>query len=679
MKVLMVTREGNPDARFGSDKRYGLHKSLLPLIKELNQNGIEVGYLSQSDAGISGIRKLRKLHRVLVKLFDRFFKDTEFVPISWAIIERINMGRLAVKVMAKQGYSHVHCHDPFIAAGFRWFARIRWYACLRQCQTARWGVTEHGFGSFTQAFHDDGAQLGTRVMKWLKAWESKVLTKAHWVINPTQAGLKQLARDLSIHPIPASWYAIPHPKPQLNRYHKQQARKILDWNDHTIYIIAVGRFAPLKRFPLIIEACSQLRHPNWKLVLVGEGDRTPLQQLADRLGIGERVGYYISDDMGLYYSAADIYVSTSLTESFGLANFEALYLNLPAVCTAVGGVPEALGSGARLVPSENKAALVNALQELLDYDHVREQWSIQAKNWMAAWPSESKIAAAIEACYKGRQPELPVPEVLYRGNMLNHISPQIDSLQVCPVPRTLHLPPAGTKILLFAPHFDDETFACAGTLALLKQKDCLIKVVIVSDGTSNEKELNKSPQDIVKVRQAETNAALDIVGIDDRVFLTEPDGSIRDNDQSRAAYAKIIEEYQADWILIPPIADMHRDHISVSQSILKLWRAKQFRERLFFYETWFPIPATQVVDISSVIEIKQRAMQCYQFPQQFCDYYNAFVGLALYRGLYLGKRGKYAEAFTEVDKELWQSFLSGSFIIRNYQEQILNFKQHKMS
>jgi len=207
MKILIVTRENTPD------KRYGLAKSLTPILTALQAQNNQIGYISQTDAGARSLAALRTIHHLLVKLMGRFFTQTEFAFLLWGILERLNMGRLAAQVMAREQYTHVHCQDPIIAAGYRWFARIRWFIKLRRGHTARWGVTEHGFGSYSQAFHEDGARLSGQTMRWLRNWERKILLKAHWVITPTPRGLQQLARDLAVYPLPKTWFSIPHPCP----------------------------------------------------------------------------------------------------------------------------------------------------------------------------------------------------------------------------------------------------------------------------------------------------------------------------------------------------------------------------------------------------------------------------------------------------------------------------------
>jgi len=663
MKVLMVTRESH------ADKRYGLGKTLTPLINELTQRGIEMGYLCQEDAGERSLAIMRSLHSLLVKLFGRFFSQTEFVSLLWGILERLNMGRLATKVMATQQYTHVHCHDPIIAAGYRWFARVRWFASLRRCHTARWGVTEHGFGCYAQAFHVDGARLGTKVMRWLRRWEAKILLKAHWVMTPTRSSLEQLRRDLSIYPVPTTWHAIYHPKPVLNRYPKSEARQRLGWAQEYLYMIAVGRFAELKQFPALVQACAYLQHPRWKLVLIGEGERAPLQALAAELGIAEHLEFAISDDMGLYYSAADFYVSTSLTESFGLANLEALVMGLPSVCTAVGGVPEVLGSGARLVPAENTSALVSALQSLLDDVESRHYWAQQSRQWAHNWYDVRAIADAYLAMYQGNPlPDLtrqPAPPISPLRDWLQ----QVNQWQICPLPKVLELPQQA-NVLVIAPHSDDETFGCGGTLALLQQKGCHVKVVIMTDGSQGDPQ-GYCNEDVVSCRQRESIAALNCLGVDDVMFLGEADGNFRYTPAIAEQLTSILDNFVADWILMPSVLDYHRDHVAVSLSVLTVWQQRGCRERVFLYEIWEPVPATWVVDISAVFAVKQQAVQCYQLPLEYCDYLTVVTGLVKYRGLNLIEQsGQDAEAFLELEPTSWRRVLSHLFNLRGYQESV---------
>ncbi len=686
MKILMTTRENH------MDKRYGLGKSLTPIIDELTLRGIEVGYLCQTDAGEKSRRWLRHLHTILVKLFARFFKETEFISLAWGILERINMGRLAAKVMVRDKYTHVHCHDPLIGAGYRWFARIRWFATLRLGHIARWGVTEHGFGCYAQAFHEDGARLGTYVMRWLRKWEAKILLKAHWVITPTQLGLNQLARDLSIYPTPKTWHVIPHTRPILNLYDKTTARQQLVWSPNSLYIIAVGRFAPLKQFPELIQACAQLGKLDFQLVFIGEGEREPLQYLAEELGIGNKISFAVSNDMGLYYSAADIYVSTSTTESFGLANLEALVMELPTVCTAVGGVPEVMGSGGWLIPPQNIPALVGVLQILAANETLRIHWQQQAKQWAQSCLDIKTVVDAYLRAYEGRHSETSLQTSEFRNKNdlggMEFITPskafagsiastfeqwhqQIQQWQLCPLPKPLELPDQA-NILLIAPHPDDEVLGCGGTLSLLQQNGCHVKAVVITDGSQGDP-LNFSDEPIVPRRQQESREALAILGIQDVTFFTQPDGEYQHSEEITQQLHELLNDFSPDWLLLPSILDYHRDHVAICLSLLDVWQQRGCQARLLMYEAWGTIPATWIVDISQVFERKKAAIRCYQLPLQYVDYFAACIGIASYRGLYLTEahQGEYAEAFVELPATQWQATLTHLYQIREYQERFL--------
>lgn len=675
MKILMVTRESQ------ADKRYGINKSLMPVINEMTNQGIAVGYLCQADVGERSLAWLHTIHNILITLLGHFFIHTEISPLLWGILERLNMGRLAAKVMVQERYTHVHCHDPIIGAGFRWFARLRWLAKLRRGHTARWGVSEHGFGCYAEAFHIDGARLGTKVMQWLRRWEMKILLKAHWVVVPTQASLTQLSRDLSIHPLPKTWYTIYHPCPHLTSYSLAEARQRLGWVSSTLYILAVGRLVPLKQFPTLVKVCAALPYSHWQLVFIGEGERTGLQALATQLGIGDKLEFVVTDDMGLYYSAADIYVSVSLTESFGLANLEALVMGLPSICTAVGSVAEVVGSGARLIPANDSQALSNALQSFLADREIRQYWSQQAWQWARTWPSSKTIAAAYLAMYQGipantvslTQPQLPViPQIesLNRSFPFTYWHQQIQQWPLCPLPPLLAIPQPA-RILLIAPHSDDEILGCGGTLALLRQNGCHIKVVIITDGKAGDP-LGYSEENVVLHRQRESIAALSLLGIEDVVFFNQPDSHYQHTLQLAKQLTNLLNSYAAEWLLLPSVLDFHRDHVAISLSLLEIWQHNNGLERVFLYEIWSPLPANWVVDISSVFALKQQSLQCYELPLKYGNYLAACVGMANYRALYLQQTGQYAEAFLELNQESWPTILNKLLIIREYQQQGLS-------
>ena len=658
VKVLMVTRES------AADRRYGLGKSLAPVVDALELQGVSSGYLTQEALGPRSVRWLRVGHEMFNRLFGSLFRQTDIRALSWGILERLNMGRLAAAVARRHGFTHVHCHDPIIAAGYRWFAR------LGRLGGVRYGLTEHGFGSYAQSFHEDGAVLGSWAMRRLRAWERRSLAMADWVIMPAHCGASQVARDLCEASLPAHWQVIPHPRPAISQYGREEARARLGWMPGQVHLIAIGRLAPLKCLPALVNGCARLKGSRWRLTIVGEGDRTPLQLLAASLGIEDRIHYAVTDDVGLYYSAADIYVSTSSTESFGLANLEALCSGLPSVCTVAGCTPEVLGSGAWLIPPGNPSALVSALQALLDDADLRLFWSRRALAWTATWPSASDVADAYLALYRGDPVALPERAIEPLPSPLSLANWQAEAAgwSACTLPPRLPIP-VGGSVLLLAPHSDDETLGCGGLLALLRQAGWRVKVVVMTDGALGDPKGYLGGADVVACRQQETRAALRALDVADVDFLDAPDGAFIVEERITDRLCEILDGFAPDWLLAPPVLDFHRDHLSTSLLALELWHLRGCRERLFLYEIWQPLPVNWVIDVTRVVDVKRRAVAAYRLPLMYQDYSGAFEGMMRYRSLYLGPdSGTYAEGLLELKPDSWQAVMGSLMRLRVNQE-----------
>lgn len=118
----------------------------------------------------------------------------------------------------------------------------------------------------------------------------------------------------------------------------------------TTRLISVGSLAQLyKGIDTLIEAVARLRAAGTSVSLVHVGDgryRPTLTRLAERLGVADAVtftgwlpaGQAVRDQL----DAADLFVMPSRTEGLPRALIEAMARSLPAVGSAVGGIPELL-------------------------------------------------------------------------------------------------------------------------------------------------------------------------------------------------------------------------------------------------------------------------------------------------------------------------------------------------
>ena len=607
----MVTRE------FDVDRRYGLGKSLLPVVDEMSRD-IRVSYLTQDQLGPRSRKMARLIWPWLARWLRLFWRQTETANLAWGLLERINMGRLAAQVARAHGVTHVHCHDPFIAAGYRWFARSR----------RPWGVTQHGFGSYVQAFHEDGARLDRKSMSALRRWERRLLARAAWVVLPTASSRRQLARDLMLPDTPAHWHVIPHPRPSWVFPAKRGAREQLGFADELV-VVAVGRHTPLKGFERLVRGFAAAALPQARLIILGGGDTTALRSLADTLQCSDRLTLTATDDMPTYYAAADAYISVSDTESFGMANLEALVAGLPSVCTAVGGVPDVVGNGAWLIPAQDVPAVTEAFHRLSD-EAFRNSLAKAALQRGCHWPDAGVVARAYLAMYRGGRPRTvaePAPQ---------EAPPSLQMLDVS----------GGPRVLVIAPHPDDETLGCGGLLSSVQAAGGQARVVVVTDGGRGDPE-QRVGGDTVARRAQEVRDALIVAGLGDVVFLGRPDGALQADGALVESLLGQIEAYRPDWVLGPWPGEGHPDHQACGRAARAAWQQAEHPARFLHYEVWGGMPINRLLDIGSVIDRKRTMIECFVIPRAYCDYVDAFMGLARHRGLGLTPVSGLAEAFFE--------------------------------
>lgn len=150
----------------------------------------------------------------------------------------------------------------------------------------------------------------------------------------------------------------------------------------------------LRAAALVVE-----RHPAARFLVVGGGPRrAALEGLALELGIADRVVFTgARSDVPAVLAAMDVFVLSSFTiECFPMALLEAMASSRPAVCTAVGGVPELLDDGVTgyLVPPRDPEALAGQLDPLLRSRELRRRLGAAAR---ARVESNFTLAGSIRA------------------------------------------------------------------------------------------------------------------------------------------------------------------------------------------------------------------------------------------------------------------------------------------
>lgn len=199
------------------------------------------------------------------------------------------------------------------------------------------------------------------------------------------------------------------------------------------------------------------------------------------------------------------------------------------------------------------------------------------------------------------------------------------------------------SVLIVAPHPDDETLGCGGAIALLRDRGCNVQVLVISDGTLSHPRSCKYPAlKLRALRESETVSALAVLGVDATAitFLRLPDGAVptQEPDFSTAVAncRSYLTQFAPQVVFLPLRCDPHLDHRASWKIISTALANLNLSSRLIEYPIWdwdetqranLPNLPSWRLDISTVVELKQRAIALYRSqttnlidddPEGFC-------------------------------------------------------------
>jgi len=146
-------------------------------------------------------------------------------------------------------------------------------------------------------------------------------------------------------------------------------------------ILSVGNLIPRKGFIYLIRAMPIILNkiPDALMIIIGDGpEKNLLSYLVRRLKLEDKViltGKVSTDDLCLYYGAADVFVLPSLHEGHAMVLLEAMASGLPVVATKVGGNVETVlhNKNGYLIPPKNVNQLADAIINILiDKNRIRK-------------------------------------------------------------------------------------------------------------------------------------------------------------------------------------------------------------------------------------------------------------------------------------------------------------------
>lgn len=199
------------------------------------------------------------------------------------------------------------------------------------------------------------------------------------------------------------------------------------------------------------------------------------------------------------------------------------------------------------------------------------------------------------------------------------------------------------KLLVLAPHPDDEVLGCGGLMAALLAHGASVQVVIASDGGQGGDAAVRERESLAAAQELGTAPAvpqLEFWRLADRGLAM--DTSLVPRLQHRLARS------EADCVVLPSPFEIHPDHRALCLASLHALRSAGLSADVWFYEVGQPLMPDVLVDITPQIERKRAALRCFASQMAVQAYDEQMLGLNRYRAYTLGPSVSHAEAFQRV-------------------------------
>ncbi|MCH8864912.1 MAG: PIG-L family deacetylase [Chloroflexi bacterium] len=177
------------------------------------------------------------------------------------------------------------------------------------------------------------------------------------------------------------------------------------------------------------------------------------------------------------------------------------------------------------------------------------------------------------------------------------------------------------RVLVIAPHPDDEVLGCGGTIAGHVAAGDEVHLCVVTRAYPPE-----WTEEVIRIKRQEVNEASGILGIKETSFLDLPTVKLDTLPQKELnnAIARVVDAVKPDVVYLPHKGDLNRDHRLVFEAALVALRPLEGNtvSRILCYETLseteWGIPDVESVfipnvylDIANTLETKLAAMSAY--------------------------------------------------------------------
>ena len=220
-----------------------------------------------------------------------------------------------------------------------------------------------------------------------------------------------------------------------------------------------------------------------------------------------------------------------------------------------------------------------------------------------------------------------------------------------------------TAAVVISPHPDDDVIGMGGTMALRVRRENIVSICL-TDGIGSLR--NEPHETVCQSRKRESLEALAIVGAYGAFFMAAPSKTLIESDEGyrllRQSLQQILEYLAPREIYLTAPFEDHRTHLRSTRLVIKVLQQSQLAgcQRICGYPVWGPLPGRHLlihsVDISSVIDIKRRAIAAHLGEIAYKDYASGAIARNLYQAVFEDphrlSQANYLETFLDMTELL---------------------------
>lgn len=205
--------------------------------------------------------------------------------------------------------------------------------------------------------------------------------------------------------------------------------------------------------------------------------------------------------------------------------------------------------------------------------------------------------------------------------------------------------PGKKRILVIAPHPDDDTFGAGATLIKAIDRGSRVHVAYVTDGSSD-------PRQAALIR-SEAGKVCSALGAEHTFLGLPPKGIPIGDSQASAGLVSLVRDQKPDAIFITFLLDDHDDHRRVNDLLLSLHSDLDLRGiEVWAYQIYSTVIPNVVVDITRQADAKRELIRMWRSVSGNRDWAHYILGMNAANCRYIPSREPvYAEAFFVVPIE----------------------------